>query len=91
MGIVYQLLNNSKVSGWVWKWSLPTKRAMELRISMGRFCKEVISIVLRRCVNLVVSSGFNGDSSLICGQVIWNDSRRVRKVGKVFPLLASRP
>ena len=59
MGIVYQLLNNSKVSGWVWKWSLPTKRAMEWRISMGRFCKEVISIVLHRWVNIIVSSGSN--------------------------------
>ena len=70
MGIVYQLLNNSKVSGLVWKWSLPTKRAMEWRISMGRFCKEVISISLRRCVNIVVGTGSNGESSLVCSQVI---------------------
>ena len=51
MGIAYQLLNSNKVSGWVWKWSPPTKRAMEWRISIGRFCKEVIMIALRRCVN----------------------------------------
>ena len=63
MGSIYQLLNNSKVSGWVWKWSLPTKCVMERRISMGSFCMEVMSIALHRCVNIVVSSGLNGISS----------------------------